>query len=234
MTEIVHWERHLNVCGAVDGRGVTRHRQYVTCPECLAHDAPSAAKADESKGGPKGARHAALISELMEAANSGDRNKQNKHTSDLMRRAAKALAEAEVEAGRVAGKPDSKAWLIPDFGDRIRSSINARDFRTWFIFTAMSAASAVPARDFIKNFFSKDGGIPGEVKVELRVNGELTNTEEAFDMLQGSFDGIVCGKALRIVGEKLGRVDDTLESVRREMKNMLRREFPDAHDHECY
>lgn len=80
----------------------------------------------------------------------------------------------------------SHAWRIPDFGDQIRSGFEARDFKAWFIFTAMSHLP--PYEDIVKKFFSADGSIPGAVEIELRVNGQLVNAEAAFKELESSFN----------------------------------------------
>lgn len=125
-----------------------------------------------------------------------------------------------------AGKP----WVIPDFGDQIRQNISDRDFRSWFIFEAMSAfkGEGLP-RDFLERYFPKDGSLPGEVLVELRVNGQLTDTEAVFKHMRQAFETIVLDEARHLLEQKIGKVGDLLETFRRETAYAMRAAYPDAH-----
>jgi hypothetical protein len=140
---------------------------------------------------------------------------------------------AEVKRLRVRLEPVAsagKAWQIPDFGDQIRQGISDRDFRSWFVFEAMSAfrGEGYP-NDFLERYFSKDGSMPGEVVIELRVNGQPTNTEAVFDHMKAVFEQLILDKARELLEQKLGKVGDLLETFRRETTHAMREAYPDAH-----
>lgn len=140
---------------------------------------------------------------------------------------------AEVKRLRTRVEPAESAgmaWAIPDFGDQIRQNISDRDFRSWFIFEAMSAfkGEGLP-RDFLERYFPKDGSLPGEVLVELRVNGQLTDTEAVFKHMRQAFETIVLDEARHLLEQKIGKVGDLLETFRRETTYAMRAAYPDAH-----
>ncbi len=137
-----------------------------------------------------------------------------------------ALKAPDAPSAPPAGKP----WVIPDFGDQIRQSVSDRDFRSWFVFEAMSAfkGEGLP-RDFVGRYFPKDGSMPGEVSVELRVNGQLTDAEAVFKHMRQAFETSVIDEARHLLEQKLGKVGDLLETFRRETTHAMRSAYPDAH-----